>query len=523
MQSDIAINQSSSLKPIHEIAQLLHINHAIEPYGQVKAKVNPSLIKPHSAQHPSHLILVTSINPTPAGEGKTTSTIGLADGLRLLGKNAVVCLREPALGPVFGKKGGATGGGYAQVAPMEEINLHFTGDFAAIASAHNLLAAMIDNHIHHGNTLDIQKVTWRRVIDMNDRSLRDKFDIVVASEVMAIICLIHDASELEKRLGNITVGYNSQNQAITARQLKASGAMAALLKEAIKPNLVQTLAGTPAFIHGGPFANIAHGCNSVIATRLAMQLADYVVTEAGFGSDLGAEKFIDIKCRKSGLWPDACVIVATIRAVKAHGQGNLADGFYNLRHHIQHMQGFNLPVLVCINQFKDDTAQDIAQLTQHIAQMGVTAVLSNHWAHGAQGARDFAQAVIDICQSRPAQFSYPEQASFEQKIQQVIQRAYAGNHLSLTNDQREKLADLDSKYSHYPVCIAKTHSSLSTQPDLLGLPEQHSYRVREFRLCTGAEYLVVLMGDIVTLPGLPAQPAAERIGVDADGHIFGLN
>ena len=525
MQSDIQINQTSPLQAIEIIADKLGIAHAIQPFGAHKAKIELDQTSKKDSSN-AKLVLVTSINPTPAGEGKTTTTIGLADGLNLLGKKSLVCLREPALGPVFGKKGGATGGGYAQVAPMEDINLHFTGDFAAIAAAHNLLAAMVDNHIYRGNKLDIQRVTWRRVIDMNDRALRDRFDIVVASEVMAILCLIKDAKELEGRLANITIGFNSRNEPITAKQLKASGAMTALLKDAIKPNLVQTLAGTPAIIHGGPFANIAHGCNSVIATELGLNLADYVITEAGFGSDLGAEKFLDIKCRKSGLWPNAAVIVATIRAVKSHGQGNLQKGFYNLRQHIINMRdNFALPCLVCINQFKDDSAEDIQTLCALIEQVGVKAVLSNHWAYGAKGAEALAQAVIELTlqPTNPPCFVYQDGMSFEDKINLVISKVYAGKQALLSDEQREYLKSLDSQYSHYPICIAKTHSSLSTDPNFLGIPTNHIYPIREFRLCTGAEYLVVLMGDIVTLPGLPEVPAAEHIGLGADGHITGLS
>jgi formate--tetrahydrofolate ligase len=531
MLTDIQINQVSKLKPIKQIAKKLNIAGCIQPYGEFKAKINlNSLILDPS--HKAKLILVTSINPTPAGEGKTTTTIGLADALCSLGKKALVCLREPALGPVFGKKGGATGGGLAQVAPMEDINLHFNGDFAAIAAAHNLLAAMVDNHIYHGNKLDIQTISWRRVIDMNDRSLRDRFDIVVASEVMAILCLVDDAQQLEQRLGNITVGFTSKGKAITARHLKAHGAMTALLKEAIKPNLVQTLAGTPAIIHGGPFANIAHGCNSVIATRLGLALTDYVVTEAGFGSDLGAEKFLDIKCRKSGLWPDASVIVATIRAVKAHGKGELTQGFYNLHQHILNMRdNFHLPTVVCMNQFADDTSKDIQTLTKLIQQTGVTAVLSNHWAKGAKGAQPLAKAVMLLIESsntnkaaeKRQHFIYQDGASFEEKINLVISKVYAGKQALLTDQQRQYLKKLDSQYSHYPICIAKTHSSLSTDADFLGIPTHHQYPIREFRLCTGAEYLVVLMGDIVTLPGLPENPAAERIGLSPAGDITGLS
>lgn len=523
MQTDIEINQTAQLTPIHQIASRLGMASAIEQYGEFKAKINLNKIQPKQDTN-AQLILVTSINPTPAGEGKTTTTIGLADAINRLGQSAIVCLREPALGPVFGKKGGATGGGYAQVAPMEDINLHFNGDFSAIASAHNLLAAMVDNHIHHGNKLDFQQVLWRRVIDMNDRSLRQQFDIVVASEVMAIVCLVHHASDLEYRLGNITVGINSHNQAITARQLHANAAMAALLKDAIKPNLVQTLYATPAIIHGGPFANIAHGCNSVIATQLAMQYADYVVTEAGFGSDLGAEKFLNIKCRKSGLWPNVVVIVATVRAVKSHGHGDLVQGYYNLQHHIHNMRSnFALPTVVCINHFKDDSHSDIQQLKHLIEASGVPAVVSQHWEKGPEGAIELARVVMDQVGKNAPQFVYEDTMPFEQKLNHIIQKVYAGKQVLLSESQKAYLQNLDQQYAHYPVCIAKTHSSLSCDPNFLGIPSQHDFTVREFRLCTGAEYLVVLMGDIVTLPGLPEYPAAEKIGINAQGLVFGLN
>lgn len=525
MNSDIVINQSADLRPIVDIAKELGIDDAIEQYGPYKAKIDTFKLKVRDIAKPGKLILVTSINPTAAGEGKTTTTIGLSDALNLIGKKSIVCLREPAIGPVFGMKGGATGGGYAQVAPMEDINLHFTGDFSAIASAHNLLAAMVDNHIHQGNHLGIDKVTWRRVIDMNDRKLRDGFDIVVASEVMAVLCLVNDINELKERLGNITVGYNSDGNNVTARDLKANGAMAALLKNAIKPNLVQTLHGNPAIIHGGPFANIAHGCNSVIATKLGMQLADFTVTEAGFGSDLGAEKFLDIKCRKSGLWPDAVVIVATVRAVRLHGAGNLQKGFYNLRHHIKNISdNYNLPVVVCINKFSDDADDNIHWIRSSVSALGVEAVLATHWKDGAEGAVDLANAVIKLSnkETKP-RFVYADSDTLKMKIEKIIRNVYGGRDCKISQEDQKKLQLWDKTYRHYPICIAKTHSSLSTNPDFMGIPSGEIFSVRALRLCTGAEYIVVLMGNIVTLPGLPLHPSAEKIDIDNDGNITGLN
>lgn len=535
MKSDIEISQQTELKPICDVAQNLGILNAIENYGPFKAKIdiakidsavlNTSQTADQSNLKKNKLVLVTSINPTAAGEGKTTTTIGLSDALNHIGHSSIVCLREPALGPVFGKKGGATGGGYAQVAPMDEINLHFTGDFHAIAAAHNLLSAMVDNHIYHGNALGIQELVWRRVIDMNDRSLRANFDIVVASEVMAILCLVDNFQSLKLRLGNITVGYDQHQQAVTAKQLKAEGAMAALLKEAIKPNLVQTLHGNPAIIHGGPFANIAHGCNSVIATKLGMQLAEFTVTEAGFGSDLGAEKFLDIKCRKSGIWPDVVVIVATIKAIKLHGQGDLKKGFYNLAHHIQNIRNnFNLPVVVGINRYTTDTPEEIAWLKEEVASLGVEAVLSSHWSDGAIGAVELANKVVEMSarQSRP-QFVYADEDPLSVKIQKVIRQVYGGADIDLSEALLKKLNAWDKSYRHFPICIAKTHSSLSAEPNFSGIPKDEVYPIKEFRLCTGAEYLVVMMGNIITLPGLPKVPAAEHIDINSDGYIIGLS
>ena len=525
MKSDIVINQNTPLRPVSSLAEALGIVDAIEEYGKFKAKIDPSKIKDAPISKAVKLILVTSINPTAAGEGKTTTTIGLSDALNLIGKQSLVCLREPALGPVFGKKGGATGGGYAQVAPMEDINLHFTGDFSAIASAHNLLAAIVDNHIHHGNALGIGTVTWRRAIDVNDRALRAGFDIVVASEVMAILCLVNNIQELKQRLGNITIGYTDDQYPITARDLKAEGAMAALLKDALKPNLVQTLHNNPAIIHGGPFANIAHGCNSVIATKLSMKLADYTVTEAGFGSDLGAEKFLDIKCRKSGIWPNAVVIVATIKAIKLHGAGDLKQGFYNLEHHIKNIaNNFDLPTTVCINKYSNDTIDEINWLINEVSKLGIAAIVSSHWADGATGAVNLAQHVAEMAQQESnIKFVYADTDTFSTKIQKVIQKVYGGKDYKISEDDRKKLIQWDEKYPHYPICIAKTHSSLSANPLFSGIPVNETYHIRELKICTGAEYLVVMMGNIITLPGLPQNPAAENINISQTGNITGIS
>jgi formate--tetrahydrofolate ligase len=539
MKSDIQINQSADLLPITAVASSINVwDEQLELYGSRKAKLNLDALADRPGRD-SKLILVTAITPTPAGEGKTTTTIGLADGLRKLDYNAMVCLREPALGPVFGMKGGATGGGYAQVAPMEDINLHFTGDFHAVASAHNLLATLIDNHLHWGNklNLDTNNITWRRVIDMNDRALRDVcvglgahnsvtrqsgFDIVVASEVMAILCLANDFKDLKKRLGKITVGYTLDKKPVTAKDLKAHGAMAALLKDAVKPNLVQTLEGTPALIHGGPFANIAHGCNSVIATKLAMKLADYVVTEAGFGADLGAEKFINIKCRKSGLRPDIVVLVATIRAIKH--QGN----YDNLDRHIANIKTwYNLPCVVAINQFADDTAEDLLALQTHIRDtFDIEAVLCTHFADGGAGAQELAHEVIMAIEQSSSQvaFTYADDDELDTKIYKIARMIYGATDIAMDAKVASRLAELQKDYGHYPICIAKTQSSFSDDPaNKMAATEGHVLTVRELKLCTGAEYIVAVCGNIMTMPGLPAKPNAEKISIDKNGNIEGLD
>lgn len=539
MKTDIQINQSADLLPITAVAGSINVwDEQLEVYGSRKAKLNLDALADRPGRD-SKLILVTAVTPTPAGEGKTTTTIGLADGLRKLDYNAIVCLREPALGPVFGMKGGATGGGYAQVAPMEDINLHFTGDFHAIASAHNLLASLIDNHLHWGNklNLDTNNITWRRVIDMNDRALRDVcvglgahnsvtrqsgFDIVVASEVMAILCLANDFKDLKKRLGKITVGYTLDKKPVTAKQLKAHGAMAALLKDAVKPNLVQTLEGTPALIHGGPFANIAHGCNSVIATKLAMKLADYVVTEAGFGADLGAEKFINIKCRKSGLRPDVVVLVATIRAVKH--QGN----YDNLDKHIANIKTwYNLPCVVAINKFKGDTEQEITDLIEHVREtFDIEAVVNHSWADGGQGAEELAHEVVMAIDqsSKKMAFTYEDSDTLWTKLNTVAHRIYGAYGVNMDSKVAARMEELQKDYGHYPICIAKTQSSFSDDPsNKMAATEIHSLTVRELKLCTGAEFIVAVCGNIMTMPGLPKQPNAEKITINSKGAIEGLD
>lgn len=539
MKSDIQINQSAEVLPISVIAGTINLfDDQIDLYGRNKAKINIEELASRPVRD-SKLILVTAITPTPAGEGKTTTTIGLADGLRRLDYNAIVCLREPALGPVFGMKGGATGGGYAQVYPMEDINLHFTGDFHAIASAHNLLASLIDNHLHWGNklNLDTNNITWRRVSDMNDRALRDVcvglgvhnsvtrqtgFDIVVASEVMAILCLANDFRDLKKRLGKITVGYTQDGRPVTAKQLKAHGAMAALLKDAVKPNLVQTLEGTPALIHGGPFANIAHGCNSVIATKLGLKLADYVVTEAGFGADLGAEKFINIKCRKSGLKPDVVVLVATVRAIKHWGN------YDNLDRHISNIKTwYNLPCVVAINKFKGDTEEDIRALQDHVWEtFKVEAVVNHSWADGGVGAQELAhEVVMSIDQSNKSmEFTYADDDTLLSKLNKVATRIYNASGVDMDAKVSAQLAKLQQDYGDYPICIAKTQSSFSDDPaNKLAATAKHVLTVRELRLCTGAEFIVAVCGNIMTMPGLPETPNAERIGIDKQGRIEGLD
>ncbi|MBV8469248.1 MAG: formate--tetrahydrofolate ligase [Burkholderiaceae bacterium] len=551
MPTDIEIAQAAQLQQILPLAQarLGLPQEALSPYGHFKAKLSLDHIATLADRPDGHLVLVTAITPTPPGEGKTTTTVGLGDGLNHIGKRAMICLREPSLGPCFGMKGGAAGGGHAQVVPMEDINLHFTGDFHAIALAHNLLAAMLDNHIHHGNALglDVRRITWRRVVDMNDRALRhimvalggsgngypreDGFDIVVASEVMAILCLSASLSDLKERLGRIVVGYTAARQPVTARDLKADGAMAALLKDALAPNLVQTLEGNPAFVHGGPFANIAHGCNSVIATRTALKLADYVVTEAGFGADLGAEKFMDIKCRKASLKPACAVLVATVRALKHHGgrlQGlaALEAGMVNLQRHVENLsQHHGLPVIVAINRFDADTDEELALLARQCAAWGVECVLATHWGEGGAGAADLARAVVKCCETASSQARglYDDALPLDQKIRTVASKIYRAAMVSFEPRAQQQLHEFQAQgYDRLPVCIAKTQYSFSADPSQLGAPEGHVLRVRELRLNAGAEFVTAICGDIMTMPGLPKHPAAERIDVDAAGRISGL-
>lgn len=553
MQTDIEISKSTCLRPITEIAETLGIDGKyVEPYGHYKAKLNIPKLENGSLR--GKLVLVTAINPTPAGEGKTTTSVGLADALNRLGRKTVLALREPSLGPCFGTKGGATGGGYAQVAPMADINLHFTGDFHAITAAHNLLAAMIDNHIHWGNALDIdvRRIVWRRVMDVNDRALRDivqsiggvangypresGFDITVASEVMAIFCLAQDLSDLEQRLGRIVIGYTRDRQPITARDLKADGAMTVLLAEAIKPNLVQTLEGNPAILHGGPFANIAHGCNSVIATKTALSLGDFVVTEAGFGADLGAEKFFDIKCRQAGLSPSAVVIVATVRALKMNGGVAKSDlaienvdavqrGSVNLVRHIENIRQFGVPAVVAINHFATDSEAEIAVIQAAAEEHGCKAILCHHWAIGGEGAEDLASEVARIADSDAAQFApiYDNDASLFDKINIIATRIYrAAAAVAQPSVLRQLAAWEASGYGHLPICMAKTQYSFSTDPTALGAPTGHIVPVREVRLSAGAGFVVAICGEIMTMPGLPRVPAAEDIGIDAHGAIQGL-
>jgi formate--tetrahydrofolate ligase len=554
--SDIEIAQRATLKRAVDVAAGLGIpEDQLEPYGHYKAKISLGYLETLKSRPAGKLILVTAISPTPAGEGKTTTTVGLGDALNRIGRRTIICLREPSLGPVFGMKGGAAGGGYAQVVPMEDINLHFTGDFSAIALANNLLAAMIDNHIHHGNDLgiDVRRIQWKRVVDMNDRALReivaslggtgngyprqDGFDIVVASEVMAIFCLATSLQDLKERLGNIVVGYTKDQKPVRARDLKAHGAMTVLLKDAFKPNLVQTLENTPAFVHGGPFANIAHGCNSVMATQAALRLADYVVTEAGFGADLGAEKFVDIKCRKSGLRPDACVIVATIRALKFHGgvdkaalsTENLAaleKGIANLERHVRNVrEHYGLPVVVSINRFTADTDAEIALLQQLMAQSGVPVVLATHWADGGAGAEGVARAVVEAAESGAGsfQFVYDDALPLWDKMKAIATKIYGAADISADAKVRGQIKRLqDEGYGHYPVCVAKTQYSFATDAALRGAPSGHVVNIREVRLAAGAEFVVMVCGDIMTMPGLPKVPSAERIDLDAEGKVVGL-
>ncbi|MBR4761580.1 MAG: formate--tetrahydrofolate ligase [Clostridia bacterium] len=554
-KSDIEIAQECEMLPIGVIARRAHLDEKyIEQYGRYKAKVDLSLLS-ETDRADGKLILVTAITPTPAGEGKTTTTIGLADGLRLIGKDVTVALREPSLGPVFGVKGGAAGGGYAQVVPMEDINLHFTGDFHAIGAANNLLAAMLDNHIQQGNALgiDTRKITWKRCVDMNDRQLRfvvdglggktngvpreDGFDITVASEVMAVLCLSTSISDLKRRLSNIIVGYTYNDEPVTCGQLNAAGAMAALLKDALKPNLVQTLEGTPAFVHGGPFANIAHGCNSVMATKMALKMGDYTVTEAGFGADLGAEKFLDIKCRKAGLTPDAVVIVATVRALKMHGglpktqletedTRALQRGIPNLLRHVENIKNvYKLPCVVAINRFPTDTDKEIDFIIKKCKALGVNTVLSTVWAEGGRGGVELAREVVRLCDEEKGNFtfSYEDDISIAEKIEAVVTKIYGGDGVDITPAAAKQIEKLQSLgFGKLPVCIAKTQYSFSDNPALLGAPKGFRVTVKNVKVSAGAEFIVVLTGDIMTMPGLPKSPAAERIDVDENGRITGL-
>ena len=554
--SDIEIAQKAKMQRATELAKKLGIpEDALEPYGHYKAKVSLEYVDSLANRKGGKLILVTAISPTPAGEGKTTTTVGLGDALNKIGKKTVICLREPSLGPVFGMKGGAAGGGYAQVVPMEDINLHFTGDFNAIALANNLLAAALDNHIHHGNELgiDVRRIAWKRVMDMNDRALRDitcslggpgngypredGFDIVVASEVMAIFCLATSLKDLKNRLGNIVVGYTRDQKPVLAKDLKVHGAMTVLLKDALKPNLVQTLENNPAFIHGGPFANIAHGCNSVIATQSALKLADYVVTEAGFGADLGAEKFVDIKCRKSGLRPDAVVIVATIRALKYHGgvdvkevnKENLAaleKGVANLERHVNNVRNhYGLPCVVSINHFTFDTDAEVELLKKKMQPHNVPVLLARHWAEGGAGAVDVAKAVVDLIDKGESQFKfvYEDDLPLWDKIKAIATKIYGASDVTADGKVRGQIKRLqDAGYGKYPVCVAKTQYSFSTDAGLRGAPSEHVVNIREVRLAAGAEFVVMVCGDIMTMPGLPKVPSAEKIDITEDGKIVGL-
>ena len=554
MMTDIEIAQSVQMKPITDIAESAGIDEKyLEQYGKYKAKVDLSLLK-ESKKEDGKLVLVTAITPTPAGEGKTTTTIGLADGLKRIGKNVMVALREPSLGPVFGIKGGAAGGGYAQVVPMEDINLHFTGDFHAIGAANNLLAAMLDNHIYQGNSLNIdpRRITWKRCVDMNDRQLRfvtdglggrvngvpreDGYDITVASEIMAVLCLSTSITDLKERLSRIIVGYTYDEKPVTAGQLNAAGAMTALLKDALKPNLVQTLEGTPALVHGGPFANIAHGCNSVMATRLAMKLGDYAITEAGFGADLGAEKFLDIKCRYAGLTPSAVVVVATIRALKMHGGvpktelGSenleaLEKGIPNLLRHVSNIKNvYKLPSVVAVNRFPTDTDAEVNLIIEKCKELGVNVVLSNVWAEGGKGGVELAEEVVRLCeQPNDFTFSYELDGSIEDKIEAIVKKVYGGSGISVLPAAKKQIAALEAMgYSNLPVCIAKTQYSFSDDPTKLGAPEDFTVTVKNVKISAGAGFIVVLTGDIMTMPGLPKVPAAEKIDVDENGKISGL-
>ena len=556
IKSDIQIAREAKMQPINDILAKINVpdeNHAFSPMGRHIAKINLGYLNGLKNKD-GKLILVTAITPTPAGEGKTTTSVGLNDGLNKIGKKSIVCLREPSLGPSFGMKGGAAGGGYAQVVPMEQINLHFTGDFHAITSAHNLLSALIDNHIYWGNKLnvDVRRIVWRRVMDMNDRSLRsvivdlggvangyprqDSFDITVASELMAIFCLATNLKDLEERIGNITIGYTREKKSIHAKDLNAHGPMTVLLKEAIRPNVTQTLENNPAIIHGGPFANIAHGCNSVIATKAGLKLADYVVTEAGFGADLGAEKFLNIKCRKSGIKPDCVVIVATIRALKMHGGVNkedlkkenvsaLTNGLVNLRRHINNIRKFGLPVTVAVNHFITDTDNEMKTLLEFCETQGVKASKCTHWSNGGEGTKELAQIVSDICDNKKDTFKYlyEDDLALFKKIEKIALEIYGASEVVADTKVRQQLKDFEEKgYKKLPVCIAKTQYSFSTDPGLKGAPTGHVLPVREVRLSSGAEFIVVVCGEIMTMPGLPRVPAADSIKLNSDGEIEGL-
>jgi formate--tetrahydrofolate ligase len=556
MQSDIAIAQRATLLPITDVAAKIGIPaDALDAYGRYKAKITLDYLASLESRPSGKLILVTAMSPTPAGEGKTTTTVGLGDALNRIGKRAMICLREPSLGPVFGLKGGAAGGGYAQVVPMEDINLHFTGDFNAVALAHNLLSALIDNHIHHGNELriDVRRITWKRVMDMNDRALRqivcslggtangfprqDGFDIVVASEVMAILCLATSLQDLKQRLANIVIGYTFDRQPVRASDLRAEGAMTVLLREALKPNLVQTLENNPAFIHGGPFANIAHGCNSVLATRAALKLADYVVTEAGFGADLGAEKFVDIKCRKAGLQPAAVVIVATLRALKYHGGCTLAEvsqenlaalerGIPNLERHVHNVrEHYGLPCVVSVNHFSHDTDAEFRLLEARLASQGVQAISARHWSEGGAGAENVARAVVALAEkgNKNFHFVYEDTLPLWDKLCAVAMKIYGAGEVVAHPSVRTRIQQLqDVGYGHYPICVAKTQYSFSTDAQLRGAPSGHVVEVREVRLAAGAEFIVLVCGDIMTMPGLPKVPASNQIDIDAQGQVVGL-
>ncbi len=554
-KSDIEIAQSCQMRHITEIAKSADVDEKyIEQYGNYKAKIDPALIR-DTEKKDGKLILVTAITPTPAGEGKTTTTIGLADGLKRIGKNVTVALREPSLGPVFGVKGGAAGGGYAQVVPMEDINLHFTGDFHAIGAANNLLAAMLDNHIQQGNALgiDVRKITWKRCVDMNDRQLRfivdgmggkangvpreDGFDITVASEIMAVLCLSNSITELKEKLSNIIVGYTYDDKPVTCGQLNAAGAMTALLKDAIKPNLVQTLEGTPAFVHGGPFANIAHGCNSIMATKVALKMGDYTVTEAGFGADLGAEKFLDIKCRMAGLTPDAVVVVATVRALKMHGGlpktalgtedlGALEKGIPNLLRHVANIKNvYKLPCVVAVNRFPTDTDNEIDFIIAKCKELGVNTVLSTVWAEGGKGGEALAHEVVRLCEEEKGDFtfSYELDATIEEKIEAIVKKVYGGDGITVMPAAKKQIEQLTNLgFGNLPVCVAKTQYSFSDDPTKLGAPEGFKVTVKNVKVSAGAGFIVVLTGDILTMPGLPKVPAAEKIDVDENGKITGL-